>query len=131
MKKSKLFAILCIVAIMIATTATIVSAASSKAYGDIYYGCTNNWNPIKDKAWSTITYNGDKPVSNYLYVSMRVQYQEGVNFYWESPIVDKGYDRSKSDVSRWRYSLMAIETTFKATSKGCPDFSTTVTAAND
>ena len=49
MKKFKLFAILCIVAIMIATTATIVSAASSKAYGDIYYGCTNNWNPIKDK----------------------------------------------------------------------------------
>ena len=88
-------------------------------------------NAVNAAGTETITYNGDKPVSNYLYVSMRVQYQEGVNFYWESPIVDKGYNRSKSDVSRWRYSLMAIETTFKATSKGCPDFSTIVTAAND
>ena len=130
MKKFNIFAIFCIMIIMILTTSTIVSATGNKAYGNIDYGCKNYLNPIKDKAWSTITYNGDKPVSNYLYVSMRVQYQEGVYFYWESPLEDGGYNRSKAEVSRWRYSLMAIETTFKATSAGCPNFSKVVTAHN-
>lgn len=129
MKKFKVLAVLFVVVVMVAMTATIVSAASSKAYGDIYYGCTNHLNPIKDKAWSTITYNEDKPVSNYLYVSMKVQYQEGVNFYWEAPLVDAGHNRSQSETIRWRYSLIAIETTFEATSSGCPDFKKTVTAA--
>lgn len=128
MKKFRFFAIICVVAIMIATTTTIVSAASNKAYGEIDYGCTNFINPIKDKAWSKITYNGDKPVYNSLYVSMSVQYQEGVNFYWEPPIVDQGTNISQAEAIRWRYSLMAIETTFRATSRGCDDYEDTVEA---
>lgn len=129
MKKFRFLCMVLAIAVFISAMAVTASASvrSTQAYGGITQICKNNTNPLKDYAYSSITRNADLPVRNYLALEMEVQYQEGNNFYWESPKGDSGNNVEKAEVSTYRYSMMANRTSFLALAYGCDDFSETRT----